>query len=89
MNYDRQLNPSFQGIRSNIQKMMNASSHDNAIDISSCHRGSTRYEQNYSSVIDHIRKDFRGELDTLLKDLLDRLMNLSTKSNSIIAKQSM
>ena len=50
-------------------------------------RGSTRSEQNHSSVIAYIGKEYTGELDHLLKMLLGRQMNLSTEANCLISKE--
>ena len=43
---------------------------------SCCQRGSTRWEQNHSSVLSHLGKDFTCELEEKLIHLLNRLINL-------------
>ena len=54
---------------------------------SCCHRGSTRAEQNHSSVMSHIGKDYVGELEEILLLLLKRQMNKTLQDNNQLSKE--
>ena len=55
---------------------------------SCCQRGSTRSEQNHSSVLAFIGKEFTGELDEILIHLLNRQCNLIKGFNKLISSQA-